>query len=107
MDAGTTPHFAAGNVVPVPVGVPVLDSTWVSPVNSGNDDPGGVYGIYAVPLACGLGALGLPHVLVRFFTSPDGRRTRLTGLVVLAMLGGFTCCRPSWARCHGCTCRSC
>jgi Na+(H+)/acetate symporter ActP len=33
--------------------------------------------------------MGLPHVLVRFYTNPDGRATRRTAVVVLAMLGGF------------------
>ena len=31
--------------------------------------------------------MGLPHVLVRFYTNPDGRAARRTTLVVLALLG--------------------
>ena len=33
--------------------------------------------------------MGLPHVLVRFYTNPDGRAARRTTLVVLCLLGGF------------------
>jgi hypothetical protein len=40
-------------------------------------------------LATFLGTMGLPHVLVRFYTNPDGRAARRTTLVVLALLGVF------------------
>jgi Na+(H+)/acetate symporter ActP len=33
--------------------------------------------------------MGLPHVVVRFYTNPDGRTARRTTLVVLALLGLF------------------
>jgi Na+(H+)/acetate symporter ActP len=33
--------------------------------------------------------MGLPHVLVRFYTNPDGRAARTTTLVVLGMLSVF------------------
>jgi Na+(H+)/acetate symporter ActP len=33
--------------------------------------------------------MGLPHVLVRFYTNPDGRAARRTTVIVLAMIGGF------------------
>ena len=36
-----------------------------------------------------LGTMGLPHVLVRFYTNPDGRAARRTTLIVLALLGVF------------------
>ena len=36
-----------------------------------------------------LGTMGLPHVLVRFYTNPDGRAARRTTVAVLAMIGGF------------------
>lgn len=36
-----------------------------------------------------LGTLGLPHVLVRFYTNPDGASARRTTLIVLALLGVF------------------
>ena len=33
--------------------------------------------------------MGLPHVVVRFYTNPDGRAARRTTLVVLGLLGVF------------------
>ena len=36
-----------------------------------------------------LGTMGLPHVLVRFHTNPDGRAARRTAVFVLALLGDF------------------
>lgn len=36
-----------------------------------------------------LGTLGLPHVLVRFYTNADGASARRTTLIVLALLGVF------------------
>jgi len=40
-------------------------------------------------LATFLGTMGLPHVLVRFYTNPDGRAARRTTLVVLGLVGLF------------------
>jgi cation/acetate symporter len=48
-----------------------------------------VYATYSLLLALALGTMGLPHVLVRFYTNPDGRAARRTTLTVVALLGGF------------------
>jgi Na+(H+)/acetate symporter ActP len=40
-------------------------------------------------LAICLGTMGLPHVLVRFYTNPDGRDARRTTLGVLGLLSCF------------------
>ena len=48
-----------------------------------------LYATYALVLATFLGTMGLPHVLVRFYTNPDGRAARRTTLIVLALLGAF------------------
>jgi cation/acetate symporter len=48
-----------------------------------------VYATYSTLLALCFGTMGLPHVLVRFYTNPDGNGTRRTTLVVLALLGLF------------------
>jgi Na+(H+)/acetate symporter ActP len=45
--------------------------------------------VYSVLIAGALGTMGLPHVLVRFYTNPDGRAARRTTVAVLAMIGGF------------------
>jgi cation/acetate symporter len=48
-----------------------------------------VYATYSTILALVLGTMGLPHVLVRFYTNPDGRAARRTTLTVVALLGLF------------------
>jgi len=48
-----------------------------------------VYATYSTILALCFGTMGLPHVLVRFYTNPDGRAARRTTLVVLVLLGIF------------------
>ncbi|WP_268991241.1 sodium:solute symporter family transporter [Nocardioides anomalus] len=48
-------------------------------------------------LATFLGTMGLPHVVVRFYTNPDGRAARRTTLAVLALLGLFYLLPPVYA----------
>ncbi|MBO3747833.1 cation acetate symporter [Streptosporangiaceae bacterium NEAU-GS5] len=59
---------------------------WAVPLH-GREHP--VYSTYSLILATFLGTMGLPHVLVRFYTNPDGRAARRTTLVVLSLLGAF------------------
>ncbi|MBP2705796.1 cation acetate symporter [Microbispora sp. RL4-1S] len=59
---------------------------WILPLH-GPEHP--VYETYSLILATFLGTMGLPHVLVRFYTNPDGRAARRTTLVVLTLLGAF------------------
>jgi cation/acetate symporter len=54
--------------------------------------PGGAEGLYvtySLIVATFLGTMGLPHVVVRFYTNPDGRAARRTTLAVLVLLGLF------------------
>ncbi len=44
---------------------------------------------YSLILAILLGTIGLPHILVRFYTNPDARASRRTALLVLVLLGAF------------------
>jgi Na+(H+)/acetate symporter ActP len=62
-------------------------SRWLVPLTGLGDHP--LFGVYSLILATFLGTMGLPHVLVRFYTNPDGRAARTTTLVVLGMLGVF------------------
>ncbi|WP_347351249.1 cation acetate symporter [Intrasporangium sp.] len=48
-----------------------------------------LYLTYSLVVATFLGTMGLPHVVVRFYTNRDGRTARRTTLVVLVLLGGF------------------
>ena len=60
---------------------------WASSLVAG--DPHPLYTTYSIIVATFLGTMGLPHVVVRFYTNPDGRTARRTTLVVLALLGLF------------------
>ncbi len=48
-----------------------------------------LYATYGLISATFLGTMGLPHVVVRFYTSPNGRTARRTTVVVLALIGLF------------------
>lgn len=85
---GTTLVLPAGSPVPVVAGAPADGAGWVDP-GGGFGGPHPMFQVYSLMLATFLGAMGLPHVLVRFYTNPDGRAARLTSLVVIALVGGF------------------
>ncbi|GAA0562912.1 cation acetate symporter [Paractinoplanes ferrugineus] len=78
-------HFPAGAAVPQ---VSTVDATfgdgWLLP--GGNTT---LFATYSLILATFLGTMGLPHVLVRFYTNPNGASARRTTLVVLALVGLF------------------
>ncbi len=48
-----------------------------------------IYQTYSTILALCFGTMGLPHVLVRFYTNPDGTAARRTTVIVIALLGAF------------------
>ncbi|MFC5265171.1 cation acetate symporter [Kribbella qitaiheensis] len=70
---------------------------WAEPLSTagGRDHP--LYATYSLLLALCFGTMGLPHVLVRFYTNPDGRAARRTTVVVLALLGAFYLFPPMYA----------
>lgn len=67
---------------------PSVDPHLVFPVESG---PGGLdtYATASLLLALLLGTIGLPHVLVRFYTSPTGSSARWTTVIVIALISVF------------------
>jgi Na+(H+)/acetate symporter ActP len=83
--ANTTLHFSKGSSVPVVTGAPADNANWFSPASTSED----VFATYSLMLALFLGTMGLPHVLVRFYTNPDGRAARRTTLHVLVLLALF------------------
>jgi len=84
---GETLVFPQGATVPHVTRLePLTDRAWAMPF-AGRDHP--LYATYSLVLATFLGTMGLPHVLVRFYTNPDGRAARRTTLVVLMLLGLF------------------
>ncbi len=66
---------------------PVAPSAWFEPFAQTSGT--GLYLTYSVMVATFLGTMGLPHVVVRFYTNPDGHAARRTTLLVLALLGVF------------------
>jgi cation/acetate symporter len=81
-------------VLPPDTAVPIADggstergSEWAKPVErSGTASP--VF-VYSLLVATFLGTMGLPHILVRFYTNPDGSAARRTTVRVLGLLGLF------------------
>ncbi len=51
---------------------------------------------YSLIIALVCGTAGLPHILVRFYTNPDGRAAKRTTLWVMVMLGVFYAFTPLW-----------
>ena len=51
---------------------------------------------YSLIIALVCGTAGLPHILVRFYTNPDGRSAKKTTLWVMVMLGMFYLFTPMW-----------
>ncbi|MEV1286682.1 cation acetate symporter [Micromonospora sp. NPDC049679] len=86
---GTELSFAAGAPVPQVSTVPAnLGPDWLLPGGAEHGERG-LFAAYSLILATFLGTMGLPHVLVRFYTNPDGAAARRTTLVVLALVGLF------------------
>src|SRR5690606_35206115 len=88
-------HIAQNTAVTFPAGAEVphvsdrpatTDHEWAMPLDG---RPHSLYATYSLILATFLGTMGLPHVLVRFYTNPDGRAARRTTVMVLSLLGAF------------------
>jgi Na+(H+)/acetate symporter ActP len=88
ISAGTRLEFAKGAPVPVSADLPsVSNAVWAKPLSSGREHS--LFATYSLIIATLLGTMGLPHILVRFYTTPDGRAARRTTLSVLMLLGLF------------------
>ena len=59
------------------------------PVNPTGQAAASGYQNISLMVALLFGTLGLPHVLVRFYTNPDGQSARRTTLIVLGLLSVF------------------
>ncbi|WP_109471369.1 cation acetate symporter [Ornithinimicrobium cavernae] len=85
---GTQITFPAGVQIPHADNLtPLAGEDWRLPLRSASDHP--LYSTYSLILALFFGTMGLPHVLVRFYTNPDGRAARRTTVAVLGLLGVF------------------
>nr|WP_246400964.1 cation acetate symporter [Jiangella mangrovi] len=88
VSAGTVLDFPAGAPIPHASSLtPMTGESWALPLTAGGDHP--LYATYSLIIALFFGTMGLPHVLVRFYTNPDGRAARRTTLAVLGLLGVF------------------
>jgi Na+(H+)/acetate symporter ActP len=87
--AGSTLRFSAGSAVPVVAGAPAHNDGWLRPLYGGGSGDYPLFETYSLMLATFLGTMGLPHVLVRYYTNPDGRAARSSTLFVLGLLGVF------------------
>jgi Na+(H+)/acetate symporter ActP len=83
---GTTLHFDQGSRIPVISDAAVDYGHWLCPMGAGMHP---LLATYSLILALLLGTMGLPHVLGRYYTDPDGMAARRTTLLVLALLGVF------------------
>ncbi|GHF09438.1 cation acetate symporter [Amycolatopsis deserti] len=83
---GSQVWFAAGTPVPTVSDAQVTNSDWLRPGSEGLRD---LLQTYSLIFATFLGTMGLPHVLVRFYTNPDGRAARRTTVHVLLLCGLF------------------
>lgn len=85
--------FPAGAPVPALAGadpaLPVPGSPgWAVPL-LGSETGSPLLATWSVVVATALGTMGLPHIIVRFHTAPDGRRARRTAAITVALLGTF------------------
>lgn len=88
--AHTTLGFPRGARVPVPTDDSAphqAPSSWAKPLASSHEEHS-LYATYGLILATFLGSMGLPHVVVRFYTNPDGRAARHTTVIVLGLRAG-------------------
>lgn len=91
--SGTELVFPAGSAVPGTDTIPALTGPeWAVPLSNGQSLP--LYRVYSLMIALFFGTMGLPHVLVRFYTNPDGRAARRTALTVLGLVGIFYLAPP-------------
>ncbi len=88
LPAHTPVRIPPYGTVPVASGTPPLrGKEWARPV--GGTGHGAPIFVYSLLIATFLGTMGLPHVLVRFYTNPDGHAARSTTVRVLGLLSLF------------------
>jgi cation/acetate symporter len=90
VEAGSTWTFGEGAAVPAVTGAqPPGSDGWARPLLDPNRAGYPLLATLSVLVATVLGAMGLPHIIVRFHTSPDGRAARRTAAITVALLSVF------------------
>jgi cation/acetate symporter len=88
--SGSTWTFAQGAAVPRVAGaLPPGGPSWSRPLLDLNGTGHALFSTLSLLVATVLGTMGLPHVIVRFHTSPDGRSARRTAAIAVALLSVF------------------
>jgi Na+(H+)/acetate symporter ActP len=86
--AGARLRFPAGAAVPHTSHLTLLrGDRWATPFAGGRDHP--LAATYSVLLGVLLGTMGLPHLVVRFYSNACGRAARRTASIVVLMLAAF------------------
>ncbi|MFF8595557.1 cation acetate symporter [Streptomyces sp. NPDC015220] len=86
VERGTRLTFAPGAAVP---GTDRGSTGGMSTSLAAGPEKRPLYATYGLILATFLGTMGLPHVVVRFYTSPHGVAARRTTVAVLGLIGAF------------------
>ncbi|MFG2550615.1 cation acetate symporter [Streptomyces sp. NPDC048581] len=86
IEGGTRLTFPQGAEVPEP---DHRAGGGLSPSQAESRGERPLYATYGLILATFLGTMGLPHVVVRFYTSPHGVAARRTTVAVLGLIGAF------------------
>jgi Na+(H+)/acetate symporter ActP len=88
--AGSKLTFPGGAKAPSVSSPQLTAQEWNSPLLRLNGQPDHqLAATYGILLATVLGAMGLPHILVRFYTNKDGQAARRTTAFVLLLLAFF------------------
>ncbi|GGX68436.1 sodium/solute symporter [Streptomyces fructofermentans] len=86
IERGTRLTFTKGD--PVPIADRGSNGGMSTSLAEGREERP-LYATYGLILATFLGTMGLPHVVVRFYTSPHGVAARRTTVAVLGLIGAF------------------
>lgn len=86
VSGGTTVVFPAGAPVPAADGGVADNASWLRPA----EHPSDMWWTYSVIAATFFGVMGLPHVLMRFYTNPDGKAARRSAGHIVLLLGLFS-----------------
>jgi len=88
------PNVASGNKWLAPFGP--FTSKYVNPLDETSVNWVPLLYTYSLIVALLCGTAGLPHILVRFYTNPDGRAAKRTTLLVILMLSLFYIFPAMW-----------
>ena len=73
------------------------NSKWIQPFGTLTSKHGyPLLYTYSLIIALICGTAGLPHILVRFYTNPDGKSAKKTTFVVMVLIGVFYFFTPIW-----------